>query len=224
MNGPVIKQLILKDWRLFRLMIYSSIGAGFLALAILEGRTEPAVVVGSVFFFIAIILVSCILPMNSIVNERKNQNLAFVMSLPVSYLQYTTAKLLANLAIFLIPWLTLTISAVVFIETGGILPRGVIPVALVLALLPFLGFTIITSAALVGEKEGWAMAANVFCNSSYGLTWYFLTRIHGLLDSAGGPRPVWNAQVLTILTSEVGLIVAILGLTYYLQSKKRDFI
>ncbi len=39
---------------------------------------------GSVWFFIALILVGSMLPIVGIVNERKKQNLAFLMSLPIS--------------------------------------------------------------------------------------------------------------------------------------------
>jgi hypothetical protein len=51
-----------------------------------------------------------------------------------------------------------------------------------------------------------------------------LSRIPALMDNAKGPAPVWNSAALTILSSEFGLIALILGLTFYLQSRKRDFV
>jgi hypothetical protein len=38
------------------------------------------------------------------------------------------------------------------------------------------------------------------------------------------PEIVWSREVLTVLGAEVGAIVLILGLTFYLQSRKRDFV
>jgi hypothetical protein len=38
------------------------------------------------------------------------------------------------------------------------------------------------------------------------------------------PVPVWNPTVLKFLGGELGLIVLILGLTFYIQSRKRDFV
>jgi hypothetical protein len=35
---------------------------------------------------------------------------------------------------------------------------------------------------------------------------------------------IWDAPVLTILGSEIAAIVAILGFTIYMQSRKRDFV
>ena len=41
--------------------------------------------------------------MVTVVEERNEQTLPFVMSLPISPMEYTTAKILANLLIFLVP-------------------------------------------------------------------------------------------------------------------------
>lgn len=224
MRSSVIAQLVWKDWQLQRLAILLVVTGGAIALAIVQRGGETPVVVGSVFFFIAMILAGHMLPIASITNERKKQNLAFLMSLPVTSVQYAAAKLLANLALFLIPWLMLVISALLLIETRRILPHGVIPILLILALLPFLGFCIVTGAALVGEKEGWGIAANVICNSWYGLTWYFIVRSPALMAHVGDPSPVWSLTVLTVLAVEAAAILLTLGLTFFLQSRKKDFV
>ena len=224
MTNSIVWQLILKDWRLNRLLLLLSIAAGLIALGLVLRGGEGPIVVGAVWFFIALILVGSMLPMSGIVNERKKQNLAFVMSLPVSSIQYTTAKLISTVGMFLAPWLTLLIAAVVLIETRGIVPPGAIPIAIILAGMPFVGLCLMTGAALVGESEGWGVAANVACNSSYGLVWYFMTRIPGLMADVKSPVPVWNPTVLKFLVGELGLIVLILGLTFFIQSRKRDFV
>lgn len=220
----VVRHLILADWRLHRMQIVVTLIAGAISMAVFQLGRETAMVIGSVWFFIALIMIGHMLPLTAIVNERKNHNLAFLMSLPISSIQYTTAKLLSTLGIFLVPWLTLVISAVVLIEVRGIIPPGVIPVALILAVLPFVGFSIIACAGLVGETEGWGIAANVFCSSWYGLTWYFMSRVPALMANITDPAPVWNSTKLRFLGGEFGAIVLILGVTYYLQSRKRDFV
>lgn len=224
MRGSIVGQLILKDWQLYRWSILFSIIGGAIALAVVQWRHEAPVIVGAICFFSALILVGHMLPIIGIINERKNQNLAFLMSLPISSIQYTTAKLISTFGMFLIPWLTLLAAAVLLIETRGFIPRGFIPIFLILAFFPFIGTCLITGAALVGEKEGWGLAANVFCNIGYSLVWPFLIQIPGLMQNATGSKPVWNSNVFKILGVEIGLIVVILALTYYLQSRKRDFI
>ena len=224
MRLRVVWQLIRKDWRLYRLQILFTIVAGAVSLAIVQWGGQTPVVVGGVFFFMALILVGHMLPLLGIVNERKNKNLAFLMSLPISSIQYTTSKLISNVAMFLIPWLTLVAAAVLLVEVRGMIPRGSIPVLLILSLLPFLGFCLITGAALVGESEGWGIAANVFCSSTYGLIWYFLTQVPALMENAQKAAPVWNSTALKILGAEVLMVPVMLGLTYFFQSRKRDFV
>ncbi len=224
MTDSLVGHLIRKDWQLYRNQVFVTIAAGAVALAIVQVRSEPAMVVGGVWFFISLIMVGTMLPLTGIVNERKKQNLAFLMSLPISSTQYTTSKLLSSVGMFLIPWFTLVLAAVMLVEVRGIIPRGAIPMVLILAFLPFVGFCLITAAALIGESEGWGIAANVGCSSSYGLVWYFLSRIPSLMVPAKGSTPVWNSTALAILAGEAALVVLMLGLTYYFQSRKRDFI
>ena len=224
MRGSVVGQLILKDWALYRTQVLLMIAGGAIGLAVVLRGGQGPFTIGAVAFFVAMVLVAHMLPMAGIVNERKNKNLAFLMSLPISSTQYTTSKLISTFGLFLISWLTMVAAAVVLIETRGMAPRGFIPMLLILALLPFVGFCLMTSAALVGETEGWAIAANVACSSSYGLIWTYMVQVPALTTNAAGPVPVWNSTVLRILGVELGLIVLILALTYYLQSRKRDFI
>ncbi len=223
MRNSVVGALILKDWRLYRGLIVLSILGGVAALAIVQIATEVAVVVGTVFFFIAVILVGAMLPLTSITNERKKQNLAFLMSLPVSSIQYTTSKLLSTTGIFLIPWAALLAAGILMINVRGF-AHGVIPVMLILMLLPFVGLSIITAAALMGETEGWGIAANVAVQTSYGLTWYFIARVPEIMKYNTSPVVVWTPTTLKILGTEVVLIPLLLGITYFVQSRKRDFI
>src|ERR1700761_5227502 len=95
MNGSVIRRLILNDWRLNRLLISLAIAIGIGALVLVRYGGETARLLGAVWFFVALIVLGSMLPSTAIVNERKKQTLAFIMSLPVSAVQYTTAKILS---------------------------------------------------------------------------------------------------------------------------------
>jgi ABC-2 type transport system permease protein len=220
----VIKLLVLKDWQLHRAQIFITIILGAVALTTLLLKREAVTVVGSVSFFIALILIGCMLPATNILNERKKQNMPYVMSLPITSVDYTTAKLAGTLGMFLIPWVTLLLAAVWLIAIKSVMPHGVIPMALILLTLPFVGFSLITALTLIGETEGWSIAGNVVCNSSYGLIWYFITQTPSLMKDLGSPHAVWNSAVVRFLASEFALIGVILVVTYYVQSRKRDFI
>jgi ABC-2 type transport system permease protein len=225
MKSIVILQLILKDWRQQRRMIVLSILAGGIALAVLRLGGQTPIVLGTVFFFIAIMFCACLLPITNIVNERKKQTLAFVMSLPISSSRYGAAKLLSTFGMFVVPWLTLVAAALYMILFRHVLPIGVIPIMLILANLPFIGFCLITGTALVGESEGWGNAAVAVVNSSYWLAWYLLvSQIPSLSNNWSSPIAVWSPAVFKILGVEFAMILLILGTALYLQSRKRNFI
>jgi len=224
MNTAVIGRLILKDWRLNRLTISLAIAVGVGALLLVRYGSEIARTRGTVWFFVALIVLGSMLPASTIINERKKQTLAFIMSLPVSAVQYAIAKMLSIWAMFLVPWCGLIISALVVIETGHVIPHGVIPILLILAMLPLLGFCIISSATLIGESEGALIAASLVCNSSYWFVWYLLSRIPTLTENWKSALPVWNPAVRTVLLSEMATLAIIVAITLLLQSRKRDFI
>lgn len=224
MRGSIVTHLIRKDLRLHRLQIFLTTAAGLLALAVSRRGGEVPFVVGSTWFFVAIIVLGCMLPISTIVNERKKQTLTFLMSLPLSSMQYTTAKLASTLLMFLAPWLTLLLSALVLIATGNPAPYGIIPMLLILASLPVVGFSLILATALVSESEGWTIAATVICNSSYGLVWYLISRTPSLTVNWTGQVAVWNAAVLRLLSAELGFVALVISLTFLLQSQKHDFI
>ena len=224
MKNSIVGQLILKDLRLQREAILFAMAGGAIGLAIFQQGGQTLMIVGAICFFVAIVVAACMLPVAAIVNERKKQHLAFLMSLPVSPMQYTAAKLLSMVAMFLIPWLAMVAAAVLVIETRGLVPRGLIPLTVIYLLLPFVGFTLIAAAALVGESESWGIAATVVCNTSYSLAWFFLTQIPGLMADVGKPAPVWSRTALSLVGGEVAVILLVLALTFFLQSRKRDFI
>ncbi len=225
MKTNVMWRLVLKDLELQRRMIILSIVGGVIALAILQIGGETPLVIGSAFFFIAMMFCACLLPITNIVNERKKQTLPFLMSLPVSASRYGEAKLLSTFGMFLVPWLTLIGAALYMILGRHVLPHGTIPTTLILANLPFIGFCIITGTTIVAESEGWGNAVIAVVNSSYWLAWYFLiSKAPSITRTWASPVVVWNSAVVRILCAEFGIILLSLGVTLYLQSQKRNFV
>jgi ABC-2 type transport system permease protein len=223
-TSSVIGHLILKDWRLNRPLISLCIGVGLIALLIALSTEGAARLLGSVWFFVSLCILGSMLPAAAILNERKKQTLAFVMSLPVSPVQYAIAKALSTAVMFLVPWLTLLISAVVLIETRHVIPHGIIPMLLILAMLPLIVFCLISATVLVGESEGWLIAVSIVCNSSYWFVWYLLARIPSLTANWRAPAVVWNRAAFIVLSAEIGLIAFIVVVAFFFQSRKRNFI
>jgi ABC-2 type transport system permease protein len=223
-HSSLIWPLILKDLRLHRAQIALLLSIGIVSLALFEMGTEVPVVIGACLFFISMIVLGCMLPITNLINERKKHNLAFVMSLPVSTTQYTAAKLASTVGMYLISWLILLAGALYAITSRPAIPHGVIPILFVLVGLVFVGFCVIVAAAMVGDSEAWTNPATILSNSTYGIGWYLIARLPAVNKDFKSPTAVWSPIVLNFLAVEAVLIAMILGLTFYLQSRKRDFI
>lgn len=106
-NWTMIKQLAAKDWYFTRAPLIAYLIIGLIATLMLTVPGSTSFLFGAVLLISAVNIAGIHLAVATILNERKNQNLAFVMSLPVSYLDYTLAKMLINVGVFLVFWLTL---------------------------------------------------------------------------------------------------------------------
>lgn len=223
MNRSVMRILIRKDLRMTWPSQVAALAAGAGALVLWQLASQAVAIAATVGFFIVLVMLG-VLPMMMIVNERKKQTLAFVMSLPVTAAQYAIAKLTTALGMFLVPWLMLVGVALTLIVSRSDIPNGIIPLALILMLIPLVGFLIQTSVAIVSESETRSVFTMGAVNVSYSFVWVAITMTPGLTRDAGAPVPVWNETVLSVLAGEAAAIVAVLALALYLQSRKRDFV
>jgi ABC-2 type transport system permease protein len=222
MNRAVIARLILKDWYLSRTLLILVAAAGTLSIGLLYLRREDTGAIGLISALIASVLLSILLPMQTIVNERKQHNLAFVMSLPISPMEYTAAKVLGNLSAFLALWAAIAIGVLGTLARTGVF-GGLIPFGMVVALAPFVVFCLLLSVAIVVESEMWAVLTMGASNISYSF-WFLLLKIPGLPQQLKSPVAIWSRPILLMLAGQLTVIVASLALTFYFQSRKRDFV
>jgi ABC-2 type transport system permease protein len=219
----IVLRLMLKDWYLSRtlLMIVGVLGTVSVAsLYVGHGPTSAAGMVVSLF---AVMFLGILMPTQTIVNERMRQTLPFVMSLPVSPMQYTTAKVLANLAAFSALWLLIA-TGMIGTVAGTRVAGGIIPLMVLAAFAPFVTFALVVAVAIVTESQPGSVAAHTASNIGNGVAWYFVERSPGFWQDVRSPVAIWSPTMISVLAIEIAVIVAALGLTFYLQSKKTDFI
>jgi hypothetical protein len=223
MSRSIVLHVVRKDWYLCRPALILTAAAGVLCVGLLYLRHDGSSFVGLTGALIAAILASILTPIQTIVNERKHQNLAFVMSLPISTTQYTAAKVLANASAFLAVWLAIAGSAVITIARA---PGygGLIPVAVITALTPFAAFFLLLAVAIVSESELVTLITMGACNISYSFGWFVLMRVPGLSENLKSPVAVWSEPVLRIIGGQLALAAVCLGLTFFFQSRKTDFV
>jgi ABC-2 type transport system permease protein len=222
-NYAMVRRLILKDWYLNRWMILGSIPAGLASLAIILTGKQVAFLISIILLCMVIIGVGAQLAIVTTVNERKEQNLAFVMSLPVSWREYTAAKILANLVIFLIPWLPITAGALGILFLPGA-AHGLIPFTAIMSVEMLVTTCLIIAAGVITESQAWTTVA-ILC-SSLGLTLlgYTFAHLRGISTYMWGTRAYWTPTAWIVLAAELLMVPLLLGLTFFIQSRKTDFL
>jgi ABC-2 type transport system permease protein len=223
MNGTLIRRLIVKDLYLSRIPIALVTLIGVVAVATLFFKNEVTGFIGLTSSFIALIMLGNILPMHTIINERKRQNLSFVMSLPISPADYTAAKIIGNVGTFLLVWAAMAGTLIAMFARSGAY-GGFVPFIVLASLAPFAAFCVLVAVALVGESEVGAMVTMVVTNVSYSFIWFFLVRVPGIRAALTSPVPVWSDTLLTLIAAEIGVIVAAIAAAFYFQSRKTNFI
>jgi hypothetical protein len=221
MNRAVMLRLIAKDWYLSRMPLTLIACAGAASTALLYMRNSTSGIMAMISAVTTLVFLSIILPMLTVVTERKERNLAFVMSLPISSMEYTAGKVLGNLVAFVALWLALCAGFFGTLSMAGF--GGMIPIGVVVAFAPFASFCLMLAVAIVVESEIWAIVVMGATNVAYSFAWLAIVRF-GLLKDAQSPVPVWNERILLVLAVEITVIVLSIALTFFLQSRKTDFV
>jgi ABC-2 type transport system permease protein len=224
MNNVMVKRLVLKDWYFLRPAIITYLLAGVGAIMLLRAGSEGLFYAGSILLITILITVGIHLIFATVVAERAEHTLPFVMSLPISAAEYTTAKIVANLLIFLVPWVTLILGTLTIIGLTPDIPDGLIPFVVLLFTQILVGYCLLLAVALVSESTGWTIVALVVGNLSFQFFMYAVSHIEGIASSMKGALAVWNQPALLLLAGQVGAVGLMLVLTFYLQGRKTDFL
>jgi hypothetical protein len=224
MNSAMIKNLVLKDWTFNRIPIFIFIMTGLASLVAIRFGEQTAVYVGMVLIIVAVMSVGGQLVFTTIINERKEQTLPFIMSLPVSSIEYTVAKFIANVLIFFAAWVVLLLGSMFVITDRIFIPNGLIPYAILVLTELFAAFTLYLTVALITESEGWTVFALVVSNLFLNYFLFVVARMPAIANHMEGPIPVWNSTALGILALEALFIVSTLGIAFFFQARKRDFL
>jgi ABC-type Na+ efflux pump permease subunit len=226
MNYAMIGKLILKDWHFGRPFVVACTGAGLAMLLVVAALISTS---NAVVRVVAVVLFYCVLnaliwvPVLSVVLERRDQTLPFLISLPMTIKEYTAGKIASSLILFLVPWTVLTLAAIGFIGTSDYMSNSYIPLTLIIQTQLFALFCLVLGVALVSESGGITQGVGVFGNLIYWFSFGFI----GVAPGFGinqDPAAVWNSPVSYMLPGQIVLIPVLLGLTFRLQSYKRDFL
>ncbi|MEO8274963.1 MAG: hypothetical protein ABI639_02015 [Thermoanaerobaculia bacterium] len=220
----MIRALVLKDWYYMRWSIAAYLTLGAVALILVASGSEGSFYAGSVLLVTLLISLGIHLSMATVVEERTGQTLPFIMSLPISPGDYTTAKVIANLGIFLIPWTALLTGTIAVIAGRAAINDGLIPFAVIILTWILLSYCMNLAVALVSESQAWSIGAMVVGNLAFQAVLYAVSHIPSIALSMKGDVALWPPAARLLLLGEIGAIVLLLAFTFHMQGRKTDFV
>ncbi len=222
LNIPVIRLLVAKDWQLFQKQLAAYVLAGIVALCFL-GLAKPwAFYVGSLMLIIVMVSVACFSISTSLMNERKEKTLAFVMSLPVSPLDFTVAKMVGNAITFLAPFAVIlggTLGVVLFTP----LPDGLLVYSLLIFAYILFAFSVSLAVAMSVESEGWSTFAMVGSMVMINPFMMAMSQIPEIKDRISVDAIVWTPEALGILAALFLASVLLMAATTWVHARKPAF-
>ena len=221
-NFPIVKLLVAKDWQLFEKQLAAYVLAGIVSLCLL-GMAKPwSFYLGSLLLIVVLVAAACFAISNSLLVERKEHTLAFVMSLPVSPLDFYLAKLLGNLVTFGVPFVVIGLGTVGVILLTP-LPDGLVVYSLLIFGHILLAYCVSLGIAMAVESEGWntfAMIASMVLINPFIMA---LGQIPEITTPVKGEAIVFSWQAVAILSAQLLLGLTALAVTAWVHCRKKSF-
>ncbi|QNN76959.1 hypothetical protein IAE60_13580 [Pseudoxanthomonas mexicana] len=222
-DAAMVWKLVVKDWQVYQKQLAGFVAGMLLALGLVGMGTPLMASAGALLLLVQLLVVGTYAIQSSIMAERKLQTVPFIMSLPVTPMDVYWGKLLANLVIYLVPFL---------LVTGGLLalilstprPDGAVPWLAVVALFMLTIFCVSLCVAIAVESEGWNIFAILALMTLIGPFLYWVSRLDGIVQYLKADDIVWSAPVLGVLAAEVTVIAVAILVTSWIHARKASFL
>ena len=223
MNSTVLRKLVAKELYLNRwLMAGTAVAAALAAFASTFGTT--AFNVGALAWMTAIIACGVMLAIYGVAQERKDQSLQFVLSLPVSIRGYVFAKTAGLLLSYLVPWLAATAAAIALVLASPGVPDGLLPYVVALCGFLLANFSVVLCGAMHARSEAVLISVVIVTNMAVSIFMFVVGALPGIRDHLSGPVPVWNGTILNVLLAEALVLAIAISLPLVTAARRRDFI
>lgn len=222
-NSHMIKLLVIKDWQLMKKSLAAYMAGGVLVIGMMGMATPLMFNIGAVLMITLMIVIGARSAVELVVNEKKDQTLAFIMSLPITAQDYALAKLCSNLALYLVPWLLL-VGGMLLVIVSTPIYLGVIPIVVLVSVFILLSYCSYLATALLTYSEGYTVSVMIITNLLLNGFILWILRMPEINQTLEAPTASWNSTSLSMLLTGIAAIIGILLLTAYLQKRKTSFL
>lgn len=222
-DAAMVRRLIAKDWQVYQKQLAGYVAGLLLALGLVGMGSPLLAAAGGLLLLVLLIVVGMFAIASSIMAERKEQTQPFVMSLPVTPMDVFWGKLLANLVIYLVPFL---------LVTGGMLamilltpsPDGAVPWVMLIALFVLVNFIVSLCVAIAVDSEGWNTFAMLALMTLIGPFIYWVTWMDGIREHLKGDAIVWSPQALGLVGGELAVMAIAILVAGWVHARKTSFL
>ena len=219
----VTRKLVMKELYVNRWMIGSA-GVGAALAAAVAPLSKTAFNVGALTWLTVVIAYGAMLAIHGVMNERKEQSLQFVLSLPISIGDYVRAKLLGLFLCFLVLWTIAVTAAIAMVLIAPDVPDGLLPFTLALSLYMLANFAVLLCGALYARSEGLVTAVIVVTNMAISIFMFTVGAMPEIQNHLQSPTPVWNSTIINVFIVELIVLVVALVLPLATAARRRDFL
>lgn len=222
-DGAMVRKLILKDWQVYQKQLAGFLGGMLLALGLVGMGTPLLASAGALLLLVLLLVVGSYAIQSSVMAERKEQTQPFVMSLPVTPMDVFWGKLLANLTIFLVPFL-LVCGGLLALVLGTPRADGTVPWLVVVGLFMLANFCVSLCVVIAVDSEGWNVFAMLALMTLIGPFLYWVSTMQGIREHLQGDAIVWSPQVLALIAGELAVIAIAILAAGWVHARKRSFL
>ena len=222
-DAVMVRRLIVKDWQVYQKQLAGFIGGLLFALGLVGMGTPLMSAAGGLLLLVLLIVVGTFAVGSLVMAERKEQTQPFVMSLPVTPMDVFWGKLLANLVIFLVPFLLVSGGLLALVLTTP-RPDGAVPWVIVVALFMLAQFCLSLCMVIAVDSEGWNVFAMLALMTLIGPFLYWVTWMPGIREHLQGDAIVWSPQVLALIGGELAVIGIGILIAAWVHARKASFL
>jgi ABC-2 type transport system permease protein len=222
MNIQAIRILFLKDLFLSRRYLFAYFAAGLVASALVCLPQPTIAFVGFLLVVTVAIAAGIHFIGTLLISETTDQTRLFVMSLPISLLDYSIGKIAVVLTTYLIPWTAMF--ACLIVATFAMGKQGSVVILPAIFFFLLCGFTLQLVTAVVSESVGWTICVMVGCNVCLNVLLMKLFADPEVAEVVKGNVVLWPNLILQIVSVELLIVVVALAMAFVLQTRKRDLV
>ena len=101
--------------------------------------------------------------------------------------------------------------------------HGLVPFTAIMAVEMLVTTCLIIAAGVITESQAWVTVAILCSSLGLNILGYVFAHLSGMSAHMWGMQVRWTGTAWTVLIAELLMVPLLLGMTFYIQSRKTDY-